>query len=119
MSYIDTVSREKSLVSFWRHAAVAALEWCEGSQVKKKSGVVGEKGEVGSGVAMILWHKATRSKLLTAMRAAASELLVWCTHFTIGNPHQELIPWCGWLRTVQARHPDWMIAWPEEDYLHP
>jgi hypothetical protein len=39
--------------------------------------------------------------------------------YAIGNPHQELVPWCGWLRPVQARHLDWLIAWPEEEHLHP
>lgn len=56
---------------------------------------------------------------LESLRQAAYEMIMGYSAHVIGNPHQELVPWCGWLRPVQARHLDWLIAWPEEEHLHP
>ena len=36
-----------------------------------------------------------------------------------GHPQEESIPWVGLFRPVQTRKLEWLIAWPDEDYLHP
>ena len=46
-------------------------------------------------------------------------MLLWRDHWTISSPHQELQPWVGWFQPVSKRRPEWEVAWPSEDYLHP
>ena len=121
MAYTDTVPRDDILVACWREATVRMLSMNDNDTVemqkKRRSG--DEEGENGTGVAAILWHKASESGILSSMREAASELVMWIEHFVIGNPHQELVPWCGWLRPVQHRHLEWLVTWPGEEFLHP
>lgn len=51
---------------------------------------------------------------------ASYEILRWTRdNVRLSEPHQELQPWCSWFRPVQHRHLAWLIAWPEEDHLHP
>lgn len=49
-----------------------------------------------------------------------NEIFRWTKNNALpSEPHQELMPWCGWFRPVQNRHLAWEIAWPEVDELHP
>ncbi|MDE2029668.1 MAG: hypothetical protein KGI97_03785 [Alphaproteobacteria bacterium] len=84
------------------------------AEARKKGTVKGETGGAGAG---ILSDKA--KSIIAFLREAAGDMFMWREHFIIGSPHQELVPWCGWLRPVQNRHLDWLIAWPEEAHLHP
>lgn len=131
--------KKSVLLCRWHTAAVELLYWEGVSQTS--SGVAGEAVGAAESETMVLWHKASPSEVLAALRAAAKEILknghsvllsfgilfekaakiitMWTEHWTPSEPHQELIPWVGWFRPVAARNWLWEYAWPEEEYLHP
>ena len=105
----------------------------------RKGGKAGDAVGAGQADTMLLWRDASKSEILTSLREtatqmlrriskaltsalhnAAEELMTLLTeHWVPSSPHQELIPWCGWLRAVASRRISWLIAYPEEEYLHP
>ena len=121
MRYRDIIPRNISVLSTWREAACAML-WEKEFSLAPLQGTVagtGEIGAIGASSALILWHKVAESDVVARLRDAASAMLLWREHYLPSEPHQELIPWVAWFRQVQARHPEWEVAWPEEEHLHP
>ncbi len=121
MRYRDIIPRNISVLSKWREAAWAVLWNKECSRTRTSGSAKGseEVGAIGGSSALILWHKVVESDILARLRDAAAAMLLWRDHYLPSEPHQELIPWVAWFRQVQARHPEWEVAWPEEEHLHP
>ena len=137
MSYIGAVPRSDLVFLAWRVTARDLLR-TEMARQKTRRRTSGETIAAGDSETKLLWHKASTTELLVALRNAADEIMqraldgmaalqkysqdarkLWQEHWVPSSPHQELIPWCGWLRAIAARRITWMIAYPEEEYLHP
>ncbi len=126
------------LISFWHGAASALCSRRRLPETKKAKGT--ESIGAGSEEVAVLWHKASKSDLVSCLRKAASEIvdrgakalaivthmfdmakamLLWTEHWIPSEPHEELIPWVAWFRPIAARNYVWEYTWPEEEYLHP
>jgi hypothetical protein len=67
----------------------------------------------------LLWTKKDDSMPMEMQYVEAKVITLWSEHWIPSEPHQELMPWVGWFRTVSARNALWEYTWPEEEWLHP
>ena len=57
---------------------------------------------------------------MPSFKIAALPICRWAEkNATPSEPHSELIIWMGVLRAVAARRPEFMVRYPEDDWLHP
>jgi hypothetical protein len=127
------------LICCWREAALAL---CLRSAVSESESRAKGTETIGAGAeeVAVLWHKASKSEVLSCLHKVASEILdrgakalaaivqmfgmakamfLWTEHWIPSEPHEELIPWVAWFRPISARNYVWEYTWPEEEYLHP
>lgn len=137
MSYIGAVPRSDIVMMAWRVCAqtLTIRSIIAAQKSRRKSG---ESVAAGDADTRILWHKASTTELMVALRSAASQMMqraadrmnalmqfshevveLWTEHWVPSSPHQELIPWCAWFREIGARRPMWEFLYPDEEYLHP
>lgn len=126
------------LISFWRGVASVLCARQVLSETKSAKGT--ESIGAGAEEVAVLWHKASKSDLMSSLHKAALEILkhgekimaavarmygmakamlLWTEHWIPSEPHEELIPWVAWFRPISARNYVWEYTWPEEEYLHP
>lgn len=114
-------SKIGGLLACWRDATVELVSKTRDLvvSIRKKIHSGDDNGAVRDYGWILQRGKDNANVRLESLRQAAYEIIMGYSAHVIGNPHQELVPWCGWLRAVQVRHLDWLIAWPEEEHLHP